>query len=219
MRSFLLAVAVSLPMQFAQSDTLISRSSGTLYDPFGMYGSGTGPYTMEVRAEFAPDRMLDTNNASLVYFPNAVFDFTVLHNNVSTTFSAPGSLQLRVLDWQGNRLFEQVMFYQNHMTEQTFIVDPAVFPGLRPLQPAAAGVTSNGEHIGHIWDTKFRMFGNEVTGIEAEAWTTSMDAYSFQVITSIPEPRSYVMLVAGLELLMVCGSLIPSMRWRWRHSV
>jgi hypothetical protein len=203
MRSFLIAVAVSLPMQFAQADTFISRSSGTMYDPFGLYGSGTGPYTLEVRSEFDPANMLDTNNPSVVFIRDVTFDLTVTHNNVSKTFTSPGSLQLRILDIANRRIFEQVMFYNYGQfdTAQIFSIDASVFPESRPLQPAAAESTKDTESIGSVRTARFLVYGNEVLGINGEAWSTSIDSYSFQMITSVPEPRSYAMLAAGIGLL------------------
>jgi len=203
MRSFLIAVAVSLPIQFAQADTFISHSSGTMYDPFNIYGSGTGPYTLEVRSEFDPASMLDTNNPSVVFLRDVTFEFTVTHNNISKTFTSPGSLQLRILNSANNRVFEQSMFYNygQMYTRQVFDIAPSVFPESRPLQPAAAERTAGTESLGSLHTTRFLVYGDEVLGINGEAWSTSMDSYSFQMVTSVPEPHSYAMLAAGLGLL------------------
>ncbi len=203
MRSFLIALAASLPMQFAQADTFITRSSGTLYDPFDIYGSGTGPYTMEVRSEFDPAKAQGTNNPSVIYISDVAFDFKVTHNNVSKNFSSPGSMQLRIVDSAGSRIFEQLMFYDDYRftTTQTFGIDASLFPGSRPLQPAAAEGPDGSGNTGHLHTTRFLVFGGEVLGVNGEAWSTSVDAYSFQMITSVPEPRSYAMLAAGLGLL------------------
>lgn len=202
MRTLFIALAASLLMQGAHADSISSRSGGVLQDFYGLYGSGTGPYTLEVRSEFDPASVYGGEDQTYIFIANAKLDIALTYNGSTLSFVTDGSMILNFAGDGYGKVYSQNLFYDydgyKYLTTLDFHVDAAQFPDNRPLTPAIVHRRGAGV-AGGLSFTRFGGFEDDVR-ILGDAYG-SADWYELAVTTAVPEPYSYAMLVAGLGVV------------------
>jgi hypothetical protein len=201
-RTLFIALAASLLMQDAHADSISSRSGGVLQDFYGLYGSGTGPYTLEVRSEFDPASVYGGEDQTYIFIANAKLDIALTYNGSTLSFVTDGSMILNFAGDGYGKVYSQNLFYDydgyKYLTTLDFHVDAAQFPDNRPFTPAIVHRRGAGD-AGGLSFTRFGGFEDDVR-ILGDAYG-SADWYELDVTTAVPEPYSYAMLVAGLGVV------------------
>ncbi|HEY1147405.1 MAG TPA: PEP-CTERM sorting domain-containing protein [Pseudoduganella sp.] len=202
MRTLFVALAASLLMQVAHADSINSRSGGTLQDFYGLYGSGTGPYTLEVRSDFDPANVYGGGDQTYIFIYNAKLDIALTYNGSTLSFTTDGSMILNFAGDNSSKVYSQNLFYgydgYKYLTTLNFHVDAAQFPDNRPLTPAIVH-RRGADDAGNLSFTRFGGFEDDVR-ILGDAYG-SADWYELAVTTAVPEPYSYAMLIAGLAVV------------------